>query len=72
MAFRIPAPPEEDLAGYCYSRELQGIEYFESCMRAAEENSDRGTLVIFLIVAGVLAAMYFYNKGKADSEKTLP
>jgi hypothetical protein len=59
----------ETIGDYCYAREARGVESFNACMRAAEDNSGNFNIVFVLLIAGVIAAVYFYNKGKSDSRK---
>ncbi|WP_307101757.1 hypothetical protein [Arthrobacter globiformis] len=38
-------------------------------MDELERNGQQSTMMYVLIIAGVIAAVYFYNKGRAEGEK---
>lgn len=58
----------EEQADYCLGQEQSGIQGFDACMRELERNSNQSGLITLLIIAGVIAAVYFYNKGRSDSD----
>ena len=67
-ALTILASSEEQ-ADYCLGQEQSGIQGFDACMRELERNSNQSGLVTLLIIAGVIAAVYFYNKGRSDRDR---
>lgn len=68
IATTLSASSEEG-ADYCLGQEQSGIQSFSECMAEIERNSDQFGLVTLLIIAGVIAAVYFYNKGRSDAGK---
>lgn len=56
----------ENVGDYCYSRAQRGLDNFDQCMRDAEKGSEDLGMVVILIIAGIAASIYFYNRGKSD------
>lgn len=56
-----------NIGDYCFGREQQGIESFESCMRDAQERSDQTSAVMTFIVIGVIVATFIYSRSQTRS-----
>lgn len=71
LAFKESAlsASSEEQADYCLGQEQSGIQGFDACMRELERNSNQSGLITLLIIAAVIAAVYFYNKGRSDKDK---
>lgn len=68
VAMGWPASTPEQ-ADYCLGQEQRGLQAFDACMRELEKNAENWNWTFGLMIAGVIAAIYFYNKGRADREK---
>jgi hypothetical protein len=66
---RLIRSTEGSRAEYCLAQESRGIQSFNACMDELERNGQQSTMMYVLIIAGVIAAVYFYNKVRAEGEK---
>lgn len=56
---------QETPGDYCMGQERYG-QSFDECMRQLEQNQQNMGLLGMVVVGGVIAAVYFYNKGRRD------
>lgn len=59
----------EEQADYCLGQEQSHQQSFDACMRELERNSGQMGLVTMLVIAGIIAAVYFYNRGRSDQTR---